>query len=434
MISFVQNSNLITYMIQGRISMKKRIFKIALVFLCCISLSACGKEKEETIITSGSESEEDIESTEETERSQIEKGFDLPVSSEEKEQAEKDCRKQMELVADLYKNADKGDSSNVVISDEVLAKMQDRVAEEGNSVSVSDKYSNMKNYKNFEDFLTTSMSGESSEAVIYNIHSDGAVVRSKFIFDGIDMYVLTTGTTWNHSGEAGALYCTYTRLKKWRYTEQGWFCYELCVPEYPEVTEAVNGCCLIRVKPISEKNKELSRKYVQGLGYQGNNLLCSSWNVDDMEKLDYNGMYEYLYAMKYQKRFDAEKYQDGIPREKFESLIKEYIPVTSEQLQEYAVFDSVSQMYAWTRLGCGNYAPTLFGTSLPEVTEIEENADGTITMTVHAVCGMLSDDSVMVHKVTVRVNDNGNFQYLGNEILDNGLSKIPEYQYRFGKK
>ena len=292
----------------------------------------------------------------------------------------------------------------------------------------------MKNYEKFEDFLIASTSGESRDAIIYSIHSDGAVERNKFIFDGVDMYVLATCTTWNNVGEVEVLYCTYTRLKKWSYTEQGWFCYELCVPEYPEVMEVVNGGCLIRVKPISEKNRELSQKYVQGLGYQGNNLLCSNWNVDDMGKLDYNGMYEYLYAMKYKEKFDAEKYQDGIPKEEFEKLIQEYIPITSEQLQEYAVFDDESQKYAWTRLGCGNYSPTLFGTSLPEVTSMEENMDGTITMVVHAVCEMLGNDSVMVHKVTVRVNADGSFQYLGNEILDDGLSKIPDYQYRFGEK
>ena len=41
--------------------------------------------------------------------------------------------------------------------------------------------------------------------------------------------------------------------------------------------------------------------------YKRQNLLCSNWDTDHMEKLDYNGMYEYLYAMKHQKAFDAER-------------------------------------------------------------------------------------------------------------------------------
>ena len=136
---------------------------------------------------------------------------------------------------------------------------------------------------------------------------------------------------------------------------------------------------------------------------QGNNLLCSNWDTDHMEKLDYNGIYEYLYAMKHQKAFDAEDYPNGIPKEEFESLIMEYLPVTAEQIQEYAVFDEKNQTYVWVRLGCLNYAPTFFGTSLPEVIDIKENEDGTVTLTVDAVCDMvICDDAVITHELFSR--------------------------------
>ena len=135
--------------------------------------------------------------------------------------------------------------------------------------------------------------------------------------------------------------------------------YELCVPEPPEVTEIVDGSCLVRIKPMTKEQREMSEKCVQGLGYQGNNLLCSNWDTDHMEKLDYSGMYEYLFAMKYHKAFDAEDYPNGIPKEEFESLIMEYLPVTAEQIREYAEFDEKNQTYYWARLGCLNYAPVL---------------------------------------------------------------------------
>ena len=44
------------------------------------------------------------------------------------------------------------------------------------------------------------------------------------------------------------------------------------------------------------------------------------------------------------------------------------------------------QSYSTERLGCGNYSPTHFGLSLPEVTEVRNNEDGTIVLTIHAVC------------------------------------------------
>ena len=121
----------------------------------------------------------------------------------------------------------------------------------------------------------------------------------------------------------------------------------------------------------------------------------------------------------------------NIPKEKFESLIMEYLPITAEQIRDYAVFDEENQTYYWVRLGCFNYAPTFFGTSLPEVVDIKENEDGTVTLTVEAVCDMvICDDAVITHELTVRFAEDGSFQYLGNEILNDGIMQIPDYQYR----
>ena len=182
---------------------------------------------------------------------------------------------------------------------------------------------------------------------------------------------------------------------------------------------------------MTEEQREMSEKCVRGLGYQGNNLLCSNWDTEHMEELDYNGIYEYLYAMKYQEKFNSENYPNGIPKEEFENLIMEYLPVTAEQIREFAVFDEKNQTYYWARLGCFNYAPTFFGTSLPEVIDIKENEDGTITLTVEAVCDMvICDDAVITHELTVRFAEDGSFQYLGNEILNDGIMHIPDYQYR----
>lgn len=193
----------------------------------------------------------------------------------------------------------------------------------------------------------------------------------------------------------------------------------------------MDGSCLIRIKPMTEKQREMSERCVRGLGYQGNNILCSNWDADHMEELDFNGMYEYLYVMKNGNKFNSEDHPNGIPKEEFESLIMEYLPITAEQIREYAAFDEEKQTYFWERLGCFNYAPTFFGTSLPEVVDIKENEDGTVTLTVEAVCDMvICDDAVITHELTVRFAQDGSFQYLGNKILDDGIHDIPEYQYR----
>jgi hypothetical protein len=62
---------------------------------------------------------------------------------------------------------------------------------------------------------------------------------------------------------------------------------------------------------------------------------------------------------------------------------------------------------------------------------VKENEDGTVTLTVDAVCDMvICDDAVITHELTVKFADDGSFQYLGNEILDDGIMHIPDYQYR----
>ena len=360
-----------------------------------------------------------------------EKGYDLPIDARQREKTEEDCKEMMGLISDLYKNADKGCASNVVIADEVIDQMVEKLKATGCPVAITEIYSNMENYKKLEEFLNASLAGSSGSAIVYEIHSDGGIGRYKYFYDGKDMYVLSAKAAWSDDDKPVITYISYTRIKEWRFTDKGYFCYELCVPEYPEVTEIVDGSCMVRVKPITEENREMSEKCVLGLAYQGNNLLCSEWDADHMENLDYNGMYEYLYAMKYQEQFPSEDYPNGIPKDEFERLIMEYLPVTVEEIQDYAVFDEKKQTYVWERLGCLNYAPTYFGTSFPEVTNIRENKDRTVTLTVDAVCSMiLCDDAVITHELTMQFAEDGSFQYLGNKILNDGISNIPEYQYR----
>ena len=42
----------------------------------------------------------------------------------------------------------------------------------------------------------------------------------------------------------------------------------------------------------------------------------------------------------------------------------------------------------------------------------------------------ICDDAVITHELIVKFADDGSFQYLGNEILNNGIKEIPDYQYR----
>ncbi|NLL76049.1 MAG: hypothetical protein GX235_02215 [Clostridiales bacterium] len=416
--------------------LKRKSILLIMALLFGSFVCACGKEvniSDESFV----EDTEETQSTAEQKNAEKEaaeqwgKGYGLPVDTQEEQEATNDCKKMMDLISDIYEHADKGEASNVVLSDETILEMQKKVKGTGCPVTTVVTYYNMENYERADKFLEGCMEGKSGSEVVYEIYVDGGIGRMKFVFDGTDMYVVSARSMWNEDNKPWMSDIAHNRIKEWKYTDKGWFGYELCVPEPPEVSEIIDGSRLIRIKPMTEKQREMSEKCVRDFGYQGNNLLCSDWDTDHMEELDYNGMYEYLYRMKYQKRFDSENYPNGIPKEEFESLIMDYFSITAEQIREYAVFDEENQTYVWARLGCINYAPTFFGTSLPEVTDIKENEDGTVTLTVNAVCDMvICDDAVITHNLTVRFAEDGSFQYLGNEILYGGINKIPEYQYR----
>ena len=365
----------------------------------------------------------------------LEKGYDLPVSTQENEEAARDSMQIMSGLEHIYRNADKGDSLNVVLDNKSICKMIKKIKQQGYSVTVSEDYSNMENYKRFSSFLAKAQEKQKGSGVIYEVHSEGSIGRKKFIYDGKEMFLLASNASWDDNGKPIITFVSYTRIKKWRYSRKGWFCYELCVPEYPEVTEMVDGSCLIRIKPMSDNKRKLSRKCVRGLAYQGNNILCSNWDQEHMQKIDYNGLYEYLYTMKYKKKFNGKKYPSGIPKDQFEQLIMEYLPVSREDIEKYASYNEKKKTYDWMRLGCFNYAPNFFGTSIPEVTNIKHNSNGTVTLTVDAVCEMvLCNEAVITHELTVKFNKDGSFRYLGNKILNGGIKKIPEYQYRILKE
>lgn len=369
---------------------------IAILFISAFILSTCAhKENME---------KKDSISYERKSSSKYEKGYNLPVEESEKEEAQADLKS-------VTKNTDALNTTEYPLC--------------------YDKKLGMHNYGKIEKFLKQSSNNQKGSIVFFAI-SSGSVSRNKLIFDGEDMYLLYTNCTWNKENIPVMAETYFNRIEQWKYTEKGWFCYELCTPKPPEVTEVVDGSCMFRITPIKEEYRELAEKYLLPLGYQGNNLLCSNWDGENLEHLDYTGLFEYLYYMKYNKKIDYEKYQDGIPKELFENLMTEYLPVTVKQLRKYAAFHQTKQMYPWCRLNCMNYTPNAFGGAIPEVTGIEENEDGSLSVKIDAVCERLQSDCVMRHILTVKIYDDGSIQYLGNQILDDGLKNIPTYQYRLG--
>ena len=227
------------------------------------------------------------------------KGYNLPIDEDKKKEAVNDCEEIMGIIRDIYSEYNGIQEADQNTAEQMMNRMKEIIKQNGNPVIGSDHYSVMDNYQKMEQFLKSAEQEEKGSVILYEADTDGGITRKEYSYDGKEMSVMSAKMIWSEDTEPVLTYISLSKIKEWAYTENGNFCYELCVPEPPEVTEIVDGSCIIRVKPLSEECREYSKKYVSTFGYQGNNLLCSNWNAEDMQGLDYNGLYEYFYQMKY---------------------------------------------------------------------------------------------------------------------------------------
>ena len=130
------------YMREKRI----RVMKVCIIpmLLSCI-FSGCSDttqketQLEESIIKvhqtieNTQENIEEMLSTENTKNIQQEtaeqwaKGYGLPVDEKEQEEAETECSEKMELLQDVYKQAYKGEASNVILNEETVLEIKRRL-------------------------------------------------------------------------------------------------------------------------------------------------------------------------------------------------------------------------------------------------------------------------------------------------------------------
>lgn len=206
---------------------------------------------------------------------------------------------------------------------------------------------------------------------------------------------------------------TRTRLRKWEYTGKGWFLYEYCVPEPPEVTEIVNSYEMMRVREQEERLLELEERWLLPLGYQGSSLLAVDWTAENLSMVEPGSAFSGLYAVEHGQKPSVEQYPEGVPAEEFETLFTRYLPVSVSTLRQWADYDAGTGRYAVDLLGYGSTPPGIFGTSVPEITGVTENPDGTLILETDAVCEMAGQEAAMSHCITVRL-EGDRIQYLGN--------------------
>lgn len=147
---------------------------VLLILLIGLSGIMLSRDREEHSQSKG----EEAEATEQTE--QWEKGYNLPLDTQKKKDAEEECSAAMELISSQYQNMDKGNTSDGVLSDEEIVALKEVLKEDGLTVTGADAYSTMENYETMEDFLADCKEGKEGTTVLYKVKSSGGLNRTEF--------------------------------------------------------------------------------------------------------------------------------------------------------------------------------------------------------------------------------------------------------------
>ena len=114
----------------------------------------------------------------------------------------------------------------------------------------------------------------------------------------------------------------------------------------------------MRVQPLDETCRELTRKYLAPISFEQNNMFIVDWSEDDFGELNFYDMYDILYQKEngeYVPYVADDNLGVGavyrIPKEEFESVIMTYFNIDSETLQSKTVYYSEDSTYEYKPRG-----------------------------------------------------------------------------------
>ena len=337
------------------------------------------------------------------------------------EESEEDADEIISVCIALY---EKAEEENKLADLETIRSIVNRLGENGYSAVDSRNQINMTEPEKVVEFCEKVDAQEEAEITIlevsylggfvkYDLHTkDGNVdvVRSYYKYENGDIQREVTGSY---------------QAEYWNYTEEGylmfsgvWFSEELYVLTLSGAEEHT----ALRVQPLDETYRELSRKYLRPIGFEQNNMFIVDWSEDDFGALNFYDMYDILYP-KVNGQYVPYIADDNlavsavyrIPKEEFESVIMKYFNIDSETLQSKTVYYSEDSTYEYKPRGFEEVEYPEYPYS--EVVDFTENSDGTITLTANVVFPYAGDSKVYAHEVVVRPLEDGGVQYVSNQII-----------------
>lgn len=328
------------------------------------------------------------------------------ITDEEKKELQSMVLSAAESVSEIYVDIVISDAPNYSsgISDFTSEQRKVVVEHLGSKGLVSvEEDTNMQNYEKIETFYAEYLDGHDSMVTVFDVHRDGLLGAVTFIYRKNKLQTYYIGVRWKEGGVPEIQGTSVSDVAEIKLTEKGYFIYA-----YEEVMAHAGLREYWRIKPLSDKCRELTEKYISGLSYVNYNVLVTNWDSNNVEDILMPCMYEDIYRIYTGENLKTEDWK--IPGEEFEKIMTTYFPVSVDQLREHCGYDEGSNSYEYEMIYASPYPP--FG----EVVDYTENADGTITLIVDGVWPDYNSDLAFRNTVVVQPFEDGTFRYLSNSI------------------
>lgn len=278
-------------------------------------------------------------------------------------------------------------------------------------VSVSEDM-NMENYEAVEDFYAAYQEKRDAAVTVFDVDLDGLLRAVTFVYRKGKLQTYYIGIGWQEGGIPNIKDTSTSDLAEINLTKKGYFIYQ-----YQDLPMHASFRQYWRIKPLSDKCRELTAKYVRGLSYVNYNMLVTDWDSSNVEEILMPCMFEDIYRIDMGKNLKAQNWR--IPAETYERIMTTYFPVSVETLRATCGYASDNNTYAYEMISPRPYPP--FG----EVVSYTENADNTITLTVDGVWADYNSDCAFTNTIVVQPFADGTFRYLSNSIEQREL-ELPQ--------
>ena len=337
------------------------------------------------------------------------------------EEPQENAEEIINICIDFYKKAAE---ENKIADLKTIRSIVNCLGENGYPAVDSRNQINMTNPEKVVEFCEKVDAQEEAEITILEVSYLGGFVKYDLHTKDGNVDVVRSYYKYENGNMKREVIGNY-QAEYWNYTEEGylmfsgvWFSEELYVLTLSGAEEHT----ALRVQPLDETYRELSRKYLNPISFERNNMFIVDWSEEDFGDLNFYDMYDILYP-KVNGQYAPYVADDNlsvsavyqIPKEEFESVIMKYFNIDSETLQSKTIYDSENLTYEYKPRGFEEVEYPEYPYS--EVVGFTENNDGTITLTANVVFPYAGDSKVYAHEVVVRPLENGRVQYVSNRII-----------------